>query len=54
MRGITFWVLLMAGASAAAAQERPFLFSVTAGAPDAKPAMRFDYDIGVGSEFLRS
>jgi hypothetical protein len=37
----------------AAAQERPFLFSV-ATASDAKPAVRFDYDAGVGERAFQS
>ena len=37
----------------AAAQERPFLFSI-ATATDAKPAVRFDYDIGIGERAFQS
>ena len=37
----------------AGAQERPFLFSI-ATATDAKPAARFDYDIGVGERAFQS
>jgi hypothetical protein len=54
VRLIVILGLVMAGASAASAQERPFLFSVTTGSPDAKPAMRFDYDVGVGERAFQS
>ena len=46
---------VIAIAAPAAAQERPFLLSVaTATAPDAKPAVRFDYDVGVGERAFQS
>ena len=44
---------IVAVAVPAAAQERPFLFSI-ATATDAKPAARFDYDIGVGEHAFQS
>jgi hypothetical protein len=44
VRPIVILGLLTAAWSGAAAQERPFLFSVTTELADAKPAMRFDYD----------
>ena len=46
-------VLLVATVTPAAAQERPFLFSV-ATAPDGKPAVRLDYDVGVGERTFQS
>ncbi len=39
--------LVLSGVVPAAAQERPFLFSI-ATTTEEKPAVRFDYDIGVG------
>lgn len=39
--------LILASAGSAAAQDRPFLFSVST-TPEAKPAARFDYDVGIG------
>jgi hypothetical protein len=47
------FAFIIATAAPAAAQERPFLFSITT-APDAGPAMRFDYDIGVGERAFQS
>ena len=44
---------ILAVVAPAAAQERPFLFSI-ATATDAKPAARFDYDIGVGERAFQS
>ena len=44
---------IIAVAVPAAAQERPFLFSI-ATATDSKPAARFDYDIGVGERAFQS
>ena len=44
---------IVAAASSAAAQERPFLFSVSTSSED-KPAARFDYDIGVGERAFQS
>jgi len=54
MRLVVILGLVMAGASSATAQERPFLFSVTTEPADAKPAMRFDYDVGVGERAFQS
>lgn len=46
--------MLIAGTAAhAAAQERPFLFSI-ATATAQKPAVRFDYDVGVGERAFQS
>jgi hypothetical protein len=44
---------IIAIAAPAAAQERPFLFSVTT-AEETKPAIRFDYDVGVGERAFQS
>jgi hypothetical protein len=50
----TFIAVLIAGTAAqAAAQERPFLFSIST-ATEQKPAVRFDYDIGVGERAFQS
>jgi hypothetical protein len=46
-------VVLVAAVVPAAAQERPFLFSVATSA-ETKPAVRFDYDIGVGERAFQS
>lgn len=43
----------MALAPPVVAQERPFIFSV-ATAPDSKPAVRVDYDLGVGERAFQS
>ena len=43
----------MALAPPVVAQERPFIFSV-ATAPDSKPAVRVDYDLGVGESAFQS
>ena len=51
---LTLLVALIVGtAMPVAAQERPFLFSVTTG-PQEKPAARFDYDVGVGEHAFQS
>jgi len=46
-------LIALAAASPAAAQERPFLFSVST-ATEEKPALRFDYDLGVGERAFQS
>ena len=46
-------VSVIALSSPAAAQERPFLFSVTT-ADDSQPAARFDYDLGIGERAFQS
>ena len=46
-------VFIVALAVPVAAQERPFMFSI-ATATDAKPAVRFDYDIGIGERAFQS
>jgi hypothetical protein len=46
-------VLVAATAIPAAAQERPFLFSVTTPTPDA-PSARLDYDVGIGERAFQS
>src|SRR5262245_31220392 len=54
-----FWFVIIlvaignAAALPAAAQERPFLFSITT-ETEAKPAVRFDYDVGVGERAFQS
>jgi hypothetical protein len=53
MRRFLLCALIVATAVPAAAQERPFLFSVTTAA-EAKPALRFDYDVGVGERAFQS
>jgi hypothetical protein len=45
--------VIVATVAPAAAQERPFLFSVTT-APEGKPAVRLDYDVGVGERAFQS
>jgi len=40
-------------AAPAAAQQRPFIFSVVT-APDSKPAVRVDYDLGLGERAFQS
>jgi len=53
MRLTVLIALLIATAAPAVAQDRPFLFSVSA-APESKPAVRFDYDVGVGERAFQS
>jgi hypothetical protein len=45
--------LVIASATSAAAQDRPFLFSVSI-APQTKQAVRFDYDVGIGERAFQS
>lgn len=45
--------LFVGTATSVAAQERPFLFSVTTTSQE-KPAARFDYDVGVGEHAFQS
>jgi hypothetical protein len=52
-RVLIMCVVVAAAAAPASAQERPFLLSVTT-ADDAKPAVRFDYDVGVGERAFQS
>ena len=52
-RVLAMSVVIVATSVPAVAQQRPFLFSVTtAEAP--KPAVRFDYDVGVGERAFQS
>jgi hypothetical protein len=53
LRCILVVAFIVAAATSAAAQERPFLFSVSTSSED-KPAARFDYDIGVGERAFQS
>jgi hypothetical protein len=53
LRLILAVALIVAAAAPVVAQERPFLFSV-ATASEAKPALRFDYDVGVGEQVFHS
>jgi hypothetical protein len=53
MRLSLAFAFIIAMATPSAAQERPFLFSITT-ASDARPAMRFDYDVGVGERAFQS
>ena len=46
-------VIVSLAAAPAVAQERPFLLSI-ATAPDEKPSMRFDYDVGIGEQTFQS
>src|SRR5215204_4918265 len=46
-------VLVLVFAAPLAAQERPFVFSI-ATATDGTPAIRFDYDVGVGERAFQS
>lgn len=46
-------VLLLAAALSAAAQERPFAFSVAI-TTEVRPTARFDYDVGVGERTFQS
>jgi hypothetical protein len=45
--------LVIVAATPAVAQERPFMFSI-ATAPQAKPAARFDIDVGIGEQVFHS
>jgi hypothetical protein len=47
-------VAFAASLSAAAAQDRPFLLSVTTALHDARPALRIDYDVGAGERAFQS
>jgi hypothetical protein len=38
----------------AAAQDRPFLLSVTTAPPESRPALRIDYDVGAGERAFQS
>ena len=53
MRRTLIGAFIVALAVPAAAQERPFLFSI-ATSTDVKPTARFDYDIGVGERAFQS
>lgn len=53
MRPSLIVAFLAAAAMPASAQERPFLFSI-ATATETAPAVRFDYDIGVGEHAFQS
>src|SRR5262245_34602537 len=44
----------LATAVPAVAQDRPFLFSVATASSEAKPAVRFDYDVGIGEHAFQS
>jgi len=47
--------LLLLVVAPAAAQDRPFLLSVAVGpAPDDRPALRVDYDLGAGEQMFQS
>ena len=49
------WFLVLLCANNAAAQDRPFLFSVTTAVADpSKPSMRIDYDVGAGERAFQS
>jgi len=54
MRSTLFVALIVAAATPAAAQERPFLFSIATAPETAKPAVRFDYDVGIGEHAFQS
>ena len=54
MRNIVCVVIVVAIAAPAAAQDRPIIFSVATTATDAKPAVRVDYDLGVGERAFQS
>ncbi len=54
MRLIYIIALIIAAATPAAAQERPFLFSISTVTSEDKPALRFDYDVGVGEQAFQS
>jgi hypothetical protein len=47
-------VTFMLAAAPAAAQQRPFLFSIATTTPEAKPTLRFDYDVGIGERAFQS
>jgi hypothetical protein len=47
-------MLFLLCATGVRAQDRPFLFSVTTAPGDARPAIRFDYDIGAGERAFQS
>ena len=53
MTRIFMCALIVAMAIPAAAQQRPFLFSVTT-AEDVKPVLRLDYDVGIGERAFQS
>ena len=53
MRFNRFIAVFLLAAAPAAAQERPFMFSI-ATATDTRPAVRFDYDVGVGERTFQS
>jgi hypothetical protein len=53
VRPIFIVALLVAAAVPAAAQDRPFMFSI-ATATESLPALRFDYDVGVGERAFQS
>lgn len=56
MKRLRGWMpcLLLLCATAASAQDRPFLFSVTTTTDPATPALRLDYDIGAGERAFQS
>ena len=45
---------VIAVATPATAQDRPFLFSISTVTPEDKPNVRFDYDVGVGERAFQS
>ena len=45
---------IVCAAVPAAAQERPFLFSIATTTPERTPALRFDYDVGAGERGFQS
>ena len=47
-------VAFAASLSTATAQDRPFLLSVTTASPEARPALRIDYDVGAGERAFQS
>lgn len=53
MRWAAFTLMVSVVATPAAAQERPFAFSVAV-ATESKPAARFDYDVGIGERTFQS
>ena len=54
MRFFTIVALVVATPLVAAAQERPFLFSIATTRTESKPAVRFDYDVSVGERAFQS
>jgi hypothetical protein len=46
--------MLIAQAASAAAQDRPFLFSITTAAPPPAALFRIDYDVGAGERAFQS